>query len=185
MLGSAVIWEREYQIMVGSGSLVRTFYNYPEMNSFVGQNRDKTFYALIQKGEIIPDGAFSGLSNVSTVVFQTNVKEIGNSAFSGCGLNSVDLNTVTKLGAYAFQFCQSLRSLTVPGSIADIPEGAFYSCLNLASVQVAAGVETIESNAFSGCHALTTITINKPTGSISGAPWGAPNATVTWTGGST
>lgn len=170
------------EIMVGSGSLVRTFYDYGQMNGFVGDNRDKFFYALIRRGKTIPDGAFSGLSNVTTVVFQTKVREIGSYAFSGCGLNSVDLSTIKKMHAYAFNGCDSLRSLTIPGNITDVPEGCFYSCLNLMSVQIAAGVETIGENAFAGCHALTTITINKQTGSIPGAPWGAPNATVVWTG---
>ena len=30
------------------------------------------------------------------------------------------------------------------------------------------------------CTSLTSITINKPEGSIKGAPWGATNATIQW-----
>lgn len=170
------------EIMVGSGTLVRTFDNYGDMNSFVGDNRDKFFYALIRKGKIIPDGAFSGLSNVTTVVFQTNVRELGEYAFSGCGLNSVDLSTVVKMGKYVFQSCDSLRGVTIPNNIEHVPEGAFSRSLNLTTVNIAAGVETIGTDAFTGCHALTTINIAKPTDSIPGAPWGAPNAQVVWTG---
>ena len=33
---------------------------------------------------------------------------------------------------------------------------------------------------FSSCTSLTTIRIHKSNGSIAGAPWGAPSATVTW-----
>lgn len=170
------------EIMVGSGTLVRTFDNYGDMNVFVGQNRDKFFYALIRKGKIVPYGAFSGLSNVTTVVFQTAVRELGGYAFSGCGLNSVDLSTVVKMGKEVFGNCDSLRNVTIPSNIKNVPEGAFRSCLNLTTVNIAAGVETIGTDAFTGCHALTAINIAKPTGSIAGAPWGAPNATVIWTG---
>lgn len=170
------------EIMVGSGTLVRTFNDYGAMNSFVGQNRDKYFYALIRKGKTVPDGAFSGLSNVTTVVFQTNVRELGEYAFSGCGLNSVDLSTVAKMGKEVFGNCDSLRNVTIPSNIKNVPENAFYSCRYLISVQIADGVETIGANAFRGCHELATITISKPQDSIPGAPWGAPNATVVWTG---
>ena len=174
--------EEPIEIMVGSGTLIRTFDNYGDMNVFVGQNRDKYFYALIRKGKIVPDGAFSGLSNVTTVVFQTNVRELGNYAFSGCGLNSVDLSTVVKMGKEVFGNCDSLRNVAIPSNIKNVPENAFYSCRYLTTAQIANGVETIGTNAFRGCHELTTITINKPSGSIPGAPWGAPNATVIWTG---
>lgn len=173
--------EEPVEVMVGSGTLVRTFDNYGDMNIFVGQNRDKFFYALIRKGKTVPDGAFSGLDNVTTVVFQTNVRELGEYAFSGCGLNSVDLSTVVKMGKYVFNQCDSLRGVTIPGNIKNVPEHAFDSCRYLISVQIAGGVETIGANAFRGCHELTTITINKPSGSIPGAPWGATNATVNWT----
>lgn len=170
------------EIMVGSGTLIRTFDNYGDMNVFVGQNRDKFFYALIRKGKTVPDGAFSGLDNVTTVVFQTAVRELGEYAFSGCGLNSVDLSTIVKMGKYVFNQCDSLRGVTIPSNIKNVPEHAFDSCRYLISVQVADGVETIGTDAFRGCHELTRITINKPSGSIPGAPWGAPNATVIWTG---
>ena len=170
------------EIMVGSGTLVRTFDNYGDMNVFVGQNRDKFFYALIRKGKIVPDGAFSGLSNVTTVVFQTPVRELGEYAFSGCGLNSVDLGTITKMNKYVFNQCDSLRGVTIPSNVKNVPEHAFDSCRYLISAQVADGVETIGTDAFRGCHELTRITINKPQDSIPGAPWGAPNATVVWTG---
>jgi hypothetical protein len=38
----------------------------------------------------------------------------------------------------------------------------------------------LSNNAFSSCSKLTQITVNRPEGSLSGAPWGAVNATVTW-----
>lgn len=170
------------EIMVGSGTLVRTFNDYGAMHSFVGDNRDKFFYALIRKGSVIQDGAFSGLSNVTTVVFQTDVKEIGSYAFNGSGINSIDLSGVTRLGTYAFANCDSLRGVTIPSNVKNVPDYAFKSCLNLTTVNIAAGVETIGTDAFLGCHALTAINIAKPTSSIAGAPWGAPNATVVWTG---
>ena len=34
--------------------------------------------------------------------------------------------------------------------------------------------------AFPGCTSLTSIEVDNAEGSITGAPWGATNATVTW-----
>ena len=41
-------------------------------------------------------------------------------------------------------------------------------------------VTSIGDGTFYSCSSLTSITINKPSGSISGSPWGATGATVTW-----
>ncbi len=43
-------------------------------------------------------------------------------------------------------------------------------------------VTNIPSSMFYSCYDLTEIIIHKPENSISGAPWGATNATVVWTG---
>ena len=40
---------------------------------------------------------------------------------------------------------------------------------------------SIGSNAFYGCNALTNINIERVNdGTLTGAPWGAPKATVSW-----
>lgn len=56
---------------------------------------------------------------------------------------------------------------------------AFKDCKDLKFVELGDGVTSIAADAFSGCNDLTII-INKPTGSVLGAPWGAQNATVIW-----
>lgn len=58
----------------------------------------------------------------------------------------------------------------------------FYNCINLKSVSLPSSLESVGSNVFLKCTSLETITIAKPENSISGVPWGAPNAAVTWTG---
>ena len=61
---------------------------------------------------------------------------------------------------------------------------AFYGCTALEAIEIPGSCVTIEENAFEGCTSLESITIDKPEGSISGAPWGAEQTTeIIWTGG--
>jgi hypothetical protein len=92
-----------------------------------------------------------------------------------------DLNGINKIKDYAFAGCNSLASITIPNSVTNIGNYAFFSCTALTSITIPNSVTTIENYTFAGCDKLTSITINKPANSISGAPWGATNATVTWT----
>ena len=74
----------------------------------------------------------------------------------------------------------------------EIPEGAeslkmnnfpSYGTPNLRTIILPSTVTSIDVSTFVQLSAqLTEIIINKPQDSISGAPWGAMNATVTWTG---
>lgn len=57
---------------------------------------------------------------------------------------------------------------------------AFYGCSSLNQITIPKQVTNIHTSAFNGCNNLKTITVDKPAGSISGAPWGAKNATVIW-----
>lgn len=76
----------------------------------------------------------------------------------------------------------SVTRLVIPEGTTRIRNNLFSSCTGLTNVTIGNGVTSIGNSAFSDCTGLETITINKPENSISGAPWGATNATVVWTG---
>lgn len=98
-------------------------------------------------------------------------------------ITSIDIpDNVTRIGNYIFYACTDLTSITIPGSVTSIGSSAFSGCTGLTTIIIPSSVTEIAFTTFNGCTNLTTITINKAEGSITGAPWGATNATVVWTG---
>ena len=73
---------------------------------------------------------------------------------------------VTSIGAYAFDNCSSLNSVSIPSSVTSIGDNAFYQCSGLTSVIIPNSVISIGLNAFAGCSGLTSVTISTSLTSI-------------------
>ena len=155
------------------------------------QNAFNSSYKSYIKKAVVPDTtnviytiAFQGCSGLEEVAIPNNVTEIQGGAFQGCSsLPSITLSdSLTAINDGAFQGCSSLSSIVFPSSLTSIGQSAFGGCSSLTSITIPENVTSIGQNAFSGCSNLTEIIINKSEGSISGAPWGATNATIVWTG---
>ena len=86
---------------------------------------------------------------------------IGSYAFSYCySLTSVTIPSgVTKIGSYAFRECYSLSSVTIPSGVTYIDSYVFHYCYSLTSVTIPSGVTSIGSFAFSYCYSLSLVTI--------------------------
>jgi len=132
--------------------------------------------------------------------------KIGLYSFYSCNnLNPLTIpSTVTSIGIGAFYACNSLRSLTIPNSVTIIDSQAFMYCSSLTSLTIGRGVRTIgtyafysmassysagtvtfngtpssiASNAFGNGTKITDIYVPWSSGAVSGAPWGATNATI-------
>ena len=65
-----------------------------------------------------------------------------------------------------FNECTSLKSITIPGSVTFIGEGAFQMCTGLTSVTILEGVESIGEGAFGLCMSLVSITVSSSVTSI-------------------
>lgn len=100
------------------------------------------------------------------------------------GLNALETVVIGPgiVSVIGFNNCNSLQNIVFGNDLITIKGSAFMSDSALQSITIPSNVETIGNYAFYQCNSLISITINKAQGSISGAPWGAPNATVTWTG---
>ena len=80
------------------------------------------------------------------------------SPFSDSEIKSIVFNDgLTSIGAYAFDSCDKLISLTVDGSITKINRTAFCSCSKLESVIIGDNVTFIGFQAFAYCWNLTNL----------------------------
>ena len=61
---------------------------------------------------------------------------------------------VTRIGNYAFLWCESLTGVTIPNSVKSIGSGAFYGCSSLPSLSIPGSVTEIEDFAFYGCTSM-------------------------------
>ena len=91
-----------------------------------------------------------------------------NDMFKGCtalrgGATQTDMsmipNTVTNIGARAFQGCTSLTAFVVPDSVTEIGEAVFLGCTSLWNVTLSRNLEAIPDKAFYGCTMLETMVV--------------------------
>jgi hypothetical protein len=88
------------------------------------------------------------------------VTGIGSNAFYDAGVTSVAIpDSVTDIGAMAFDQCSNLDSVIIPDSVIRIGALAFSFCSSLTNAYIGDGVTEIGSNAFSSCYDLPSIAI--------------------------
>ena len=122
---------------------------------------------------------FEGCEKLTSIVV-----EEGNSNFSSvdgallnfdktillqCPAGKTEYNiptSVTNIGAYAFDHCSKLTSVTLPESVTEIREYAFNYCINLAKIIISDSVTKIGDVAFAYCSSLTAVTIPKSVSEI-------------------
>lgn len=77
------------------------------------------------------------------------------------GLTSVVIpSSVTNLGSWMFNACESLTSLTIPDGVRAIGENAFRGCYKLETVQIGAATESIGDHSFDFCPKLAEIRLD-------------------------
>ncbi|MBR5168827.1 MAG: leucine-rich repeat protein [Salinivirgaceae bacterium] len=77
------------------------------------------------------------------------------------------LYAVTSIGGWAFQYCSSLTSVTIPESVISIGLYAFDGCIGLKNITIPDGVTAIGNSAFYNVGNIIY------TGNAEGSPWGA------------
>ncbi|MBR4200940.1 MAG: leucine-rich repeat protein [Oscillospiraceae bacterium] len=114
-------------------------------NAFSVSNGVLTAYRGIRKTLTVPE----------TINGQT-VRAIGEGAFRDNHVTEqITLpETVTEIGAHAFENCRLLKKITAP-AVKTVGDGAFADDSLLESVKTAETMQSLGSAAFSGCTALT------------------------------
>ena len=102
---------------------------------------------------------FGGNSNVKYVNVPNGVTTIGNEAFNGSSLASIDLpSQLHSIDEYAFYYCQSLTRVGMPATLDSMGEGCFQSCSRLSSINIPDGLRIVPEGAFFMCNALSNVT---------------------------
>lgn len=100
---------------------------------------------LSPETKIIGESAFHGDTSLESVIGNPSI--ISDDAFSFCSkLKKFDFNSVTSIGAKAFQY-SGLNKVTLGPDIKVIRESTFSGCLKLKEIDLA-NVESIEHHAF-------------------------------------
>ena len=125
----------------------------------------------------VSNNKYQALANVKKFIFDPSVTDIANYSFDSLdGLISVVLPAnLTWIGQQAFWGCSGLESVMMFDKVTNIEKWAFRNCTKIKSITLPVSVSSIEAEAFLGCTSLTKIYYS---GTATGAPWGATNATV-------
>ena len=154
--------------------------NMPRLKS-IGESAFASCYdltsVLLPEGvEEIPGRCFENCHNLSVVTLPSTLKKIGEYAFSGSGITSIDLpEGLQQIGEWAFFYCDidninipascnnfslafsSVRTVNIAEGITDIVDGAFLSCSMLEEIKLPSSLKTIGSDAFWACTSLNHI----------------------------
>ena len=113
----------------------------------------------------IPDNAFSGFANITSIQFN-QATSIGGFAFAGChGLTHVTIpEGVTTIGNKAFAYCTNLQSISVPASVTSLGTYVLFNSLALTDIYVH-WTENIPSwGYFTSKNPQSDITLHVPCG---------------------
>ncbi len=110
-------------------------------------------YNYSNKGVISPWHDYE----ITAAVLEEGITSIGNYAFIGIYLETVELpTTLQRVGEGAFAYCeQNLRELIFRDGLLEIGKNAFQNCEQLESMVIPSTVQFIDSRAFTGCDSLT------------------------------
>ena len=120
------------------------------------------FVQLAEGVDTIGYAAFLECGNLLYINYPTTLKVIGDFAFqydSSLSSTLVLSEGFTTMGTTAFGDNQSLTTVSLPGTMAEIPWAVFYGCTNLSKVTLGEGIATIGYATFAYCPNLHSLTL--------------------------
>ena len=104
------------------------------------------------------DGIYYNFSDESAIVTSGTTKYNGDVVIPASVIYSGNIYSVTSIGAWAFEGCSGMTSITIPQSVTSIGGGAFFGCSGLTSVTIGNRVTTIGDYAFTYCS-ITSVKV--------------------------
>jgi hypothetical protein len=143
-----------------------------DLTVFSGDNHAIVYYPPGATGWSSPfDGLLSGQQNppspAGDFYYYTTINDtIIINGYHGAGgdigiPSTINGLPVVGIGNGAFDYNDSLTSVTIPNSVTNIGNYPFYECYNLSSVTIGNGVTSIGYDAFDECESLTNVMIGK------------------------
>ena len=107
--------------------------------------------------DTIGERAFANVTNVGEIEIPDDIAVIGDRAFEGAGMRSVQLNNDAVIGNGTFRNCTQLTKVTFGENSGTYMVGAeaFYGCSQLTEVKFPWTMKEIGYGAFANCEALT------------------------------
>ena len=110
---------------------------------------------------VICDKAFEGCM-ASKILMPKSLVLIGECTFGNSNLCSVIVpNNVLRIGAKAFQYCESLTQVSLGSQLTVIESKAFYECSSLGTIKFPNTIKEIGDAAFYGCIKLQHVDLGK------------------------
>jgi len=168
------LFENGTLIISGKGEMPDYMNTIGEANVPWGMYKNEITSVIIGNGvSKVSSHAFVNCSNLTSVTIGKSVTFIGDIAFLGGSLTSINVdndNTVysskngvlfnkTKTTLVQYPPGKTNASYTIPNSVTSIKNLAFLGCRNLTSVAIPNSIKSIGNNAFNGCSGLTSVTI--------------------------
>lgn len=100
-------------------------------------------------------------TTASTIIISGVSKISANAFYSMYAITDVKFldSHITEIGDFAFAFCSSLASVTLPANLTTIGTSAFEACAKLKDVKIPAKVTTIGERAFALNNSLATVSM--------------------------
>jgi len=103
-------------------------------------------------------GAYRNNTNLSSATLSSNIRSVGDYAFSNTDLTSLYFGTkVPELGIGVFKDCAGLVRANLPEGLTHIPDATFSGCKRLRETTIPTTVTSIGTDAYAGCSGLRTV----------------------------